>query len=52
MKKFYKFKGMKHSVIMTLDRIDSKTNTYHLHCRDYPSLKYTAQEQELEEIKL
>lgn len=46
---YYKFKNNKHSVIMILDEI--KGDTYYLHNRDYPFIKYEAKAEDLEKVK-
>lgn len=47
--KYYKFKNVKHSVIMELEYID-EYGIYHLRNREYPCICYEASQNELEEI--
>ena len=47
--KQYKFKNVKYSVIMNLESINEE-GLYLLSNRDYPTIKYKAKLEELEEV--
>ena len=47
--KQYKFKNVKYSVIMNLEGINEE-GLYLLSNRDYPTIKYKAKPEELEEV--
>lgn len=46
---YYKFKNVKHSVVMELEYID-KNGNYHLSNKDWPTIHYVAKFEELEEF--
>ena len=49
--KFYKYKNVKHSVILRFIRVERDTGRYFFENKYYKGLYYTAEPEEVEEVK-